>query len=56
MTDSDTIFQRVLLGVISAFVALGVYSYNERGRTLECRTQAQTNGASADDAVKLCKR
>ena len=56
MSDSDTIFQRALIGVAIVFVALGAYSYSDRGRTLECRTQAQTNGMSAVDAVALCKK
>lgn len=56
MTDSDIIFQRFLVGLLIAFAVFGVYAYHDHGRTLECRTTAQTNGATAVDAVALCKK
>lgn len=56
MSSTDTLFQRFLVGVFVFFIALGAYSYHDRTRTLECRSQAQTNGATAVDAVALCKK
>lgn len=47
---------KFFVGVFVALFALGMYAYADRGRTLECRTTAQTNGATAVDAIALCKR
>lgn len=55
MTDSDTIFQRFLVGLLIVFVVFGVYAYNDRSRTLECRTSAAASGADTVNAVKICK-
>lgn len=56
MTDIDIIYQRLFIGVFVAFVLMGVYSYFDHGRTLECRTQAVSKGLSAADAISTCKR
>jgi hypothetical protein len=44
-----------LIGVLLAFVLIGVYAYLERGRTLECRANAQQNGVAVTEIVSLCK-
>lgn len=55
MTDTDIMMKQFFAAVLVLLVLLGVAGYMERGRTLECRNQAQTNGAAVADAVKLCK-
>jgi hypothetical protein len=52
----DTLFQRMFVGVFIFMVLLATYAYFDRGRTLECRTQAQTNGVTVIDSIALCKR
>ena len=47
---------RLFIGIFLAFVLFGVYAWHDQSRALECRTLAQTNGASVADALKLCKR
>lgn len=47
---------KLFIGIMLSMILLGVYAYAERGRTLECRTTAQNNGASAADALTLCKK
>ena len=47
---------KFFIGVFIALIMLGAYAYVDRGRTMECRTTAQTNGASAADALALCKK
>ncbi len=56
MNSIDSLFQRFMVGIFVLFIVFGAYAYFERGRTLECRTQAQTTGMSAVDAVALCKK
>lgn len=56
MIPMDTLYQRFFVGIFVFFIALGAYAYFDRGRTLECRNQAQTNGMSAVDSVALCKK
>ena len=53
----DSLTTKVFFVMVFGFMAaMGVYSYSDRGRTLECRTQAQTKGVAVNDAVQLCKR
>ncbi len=47
---------KFMLGLVITFVLIGIYSWYDHGRALECRTLAQANGASVMDSVKLCKR
>lgn len=47
---------RALAGVFLAFVLLGVYAWFDQSRAIDCRTAAQSAGASVADAIKLCKR
>ncbi len=56
MIPTDTLIQRLFVGVFVALVLMGVYAYFDHGRTLECRSQAQTTGMTAVDAVTLCKK
>ncbi len=56
MIPMDTMMQRFFIGVLAACVLLGAYAYYDRGRTLECRNQAQTKGMTAVDAVTLCRK
>lgn len=55
MIPMDTLFQRFFIGILVAFMLLGVYAYVDRGRTLECRQTALTNGASIEQSVKACR-
>ena len=47
---------KFFVGVFIAMIVFGAYAYADRGRTLECRNSAQTNGATPADAVALCKK
>jgi len=56
MIPTDTLYQRLLVGIFVALVLMGAYAFYDRGRTLECRLQAQTTGMTAVDSVALCKK
>ena len=47
--------ERGFLGIAVLFILMGIYVWFDHGRTLECRVQAQSNGADTVNAVRLCK-
>ena len=55
MSNTDIMHKQFFAAILVLLMLVGVAGYLERGRTLECRNQAQTNGATTADAVKLCK-
>lgn len=54
--DIMDITGRSLIGIFLAFVLIGIFVWFDHSRAIDCRTTAQSAGASVADAVKLCKR
>ena len=54
--DNSLTTKAFFVMVFAFMVLIGVDVHIDRGRTLECRIQAQTKGVAVNDAVQLCKR